>query len=337
MKKIQLNIVFFGTPEFSNIVLQKLIDSGYKPSLVITAPDKPVGRKQKIVASPVKNLAAKYDIPILQPKKLNSEFAKKLQTTRLDEPARSPRLRIVEAGRARRATYNLFIVAAYGKIIPANILKIPKYGAVNVHPSLLPLYRGPSPIQAAILSEDEKIGVTIIKMDEKMDHGPILAYRESPISNQNTYESLGNKLFKIGAELLIDILPKYVGGKIKPKKQNHKKATYTKIIKKEDGHINWSHDAAYIERQLRAFTPWPGIYTFYNNKRLKILTLTPTSPIVTPGITILGKVTKYENGIAVQTGNGLIVPQKIQLESKKLQTAQEFLRGYPEIIGSRLK
>ncbi len=215
-----------------------------------------------------------------------------------------------------------------------------------MHPSLLPLYRGPSPIQATILNGDVETGVTIMKMDEKMDHGPILAQQKLKIKNQDNYETLGNKLFETGAELLINIFPKYIKGKIKSQKQNHKKATYTKIIKREDGRIDWSHDAKYIERQLRAFTPWPGIYTLYAGKRLKILSLqvvassnndksAATGSLNAP--LVVGKVLRYKKiGFAIQTGNGLIVPQKIQLEGKKPQTAQEFLHGYPQIIDSKL-
>lgn len=320
MPKIQqLNIIFFGTPEFSAIVLQKLIDIGYKPACVVTAPDKPVGRKQELTPTPVKSLIMEHktwNIKILQPEKLDSEFANKLKPN----------------------AYDLFIVAAYGKIIPADILKIPKYGTLNIHPSLLPLYRGPSPIQAVILNGNQKTGVTIMKMDEKMDHGPIVAQRELKIKNQDTFKTLGEKLFDSGAELLIEILPDYIAGKIKPKEQNHKKATYTKIIKKEDGHIDWSKPADYIESQLRAFTPWPGIYTFFNNKRLKILDLNTKTPnIASPGEAMLGKVMKEGDNFLIQTGKGFIVPEKVQLEGKKMQTAQEFLRGYPEIIGSILK
>lgn len=309
--KNSLNIVFFGTPEFSNIVLKKLIDSPYKPSLVITAPDKIIGRKKELTPPPVKALAVKHKINVLQPNKLSAITDQLLQT--------NP---------------GLFVVAAYGKIIPQEVLDIPRNGTLNIHPSLLPLYRGPSPIQSAILSGDKKTGVTIMLMDEKMDHGPIITKHASKISADDTYEILGNRLFEISANLLIDILPSYIEGKIKPKNQKHKKATYTKMTTREDGLISWHNPANYIERKLRAFTPWPGIYTTWNKKRLKILDLSTTG---SPGDPVVaGKVVKYKDGLAVQAGNGFVVPQEVQLEGRKPQSAKEFLNGYPEIIGSTL-
>ena len=324
-----MNIVFFGTPKLSSVVLQKLIDSGYKPSLVITSPDKPVGRKKELTPSPVKILATKYHINILQPNKLSTI-----------------------TGLLRQINPDLLVVAAYGKIIPKEILDIPKYNALNIHPSLLPKYRGPSPIQSAILNGDKKTGATIMLMDEKMDHGPLITNYQSSTIHSDTYETLGNKLFKIGADLLIEILPKYLEGKTKLKKQNHKKATYTKIIKREDGLIDWNKSADYIEHQLRAFTPWPGIYTIWEDKRLKILELeiqnTPLFlryyavskkkffSIFTKFLkkTAVGQVIKTNTGFAIQSGNGFVVPKKLQLEGKNPQTAKEFLNGHPKIIGS---
>ena len=313
MKNKHLKMIFFGTPEFSNIVLQKLIDSNYKPFLVVTQPDKPTGRKKELVSSPVKILAQKNNIPVIQPKKLKNY---KLPTT----------------------NYQLGIVASYGKIIPTEILEIPKYGTLNIHPSLLPKYRGPSPIQATILNKDKKTGVTIMKMDKAMDHGPVIKSEKLKIKNEKfTYEILVKKLFKIGADLLIEILPDYLSGKIKPKEQSHVKATYTKIIKKEDGLINWNKPADHIERQLHAYTPWPGIYTFFNGKRLKVLKLEISEyTIGTPGVPIVGQVIKYDDGFAVQTGNGLAVINTVQLEGKNPQTAKEFLNGHPGIIKSTL-
>ena len=336
-----LNIVFFGTPHFAEIVLEKLIHAGYKPSLVITAPDKPVGRKKELIPSPVKILSQKENISIAQPEKLDQEF--------------------VETYNLTPSTYNLFIVAAYGKIIPQKILDIPRYGALNIHPSLLPKYRGASPIQTSILNGDKKTGVTVMLMDEKMDHGPILAQQELAVINSKSDPPAGragirNKfkipMFKItapklsdilaeqGAELLTETIPKLINKKIKPKKQNHKKATYTKIIKREDGLINWNKSADYIERQLRAFTPWPGIYTIWEDKRLKILELNTTGRSGRPVVSgsgrpvVDGQVIKYNDGFAIQTKNRIIVPSIIQLEGKNSQTAKEFLNGHPKIIGS---
>jgi len=202
---------------------------------------------------------------------------------------------------------DLIIVASYGKIIPRKILEIPKYGCLNVHPSLLPKYRGPSPIQTAILNNDKETGVTIILMDEKIDHGPILGQRELEFSIFNfQFSKLHNKLAELGVKLLIETIPKWINGKIKAKPQNHSKATYTKILKREDGKIDWSKPCREIERQIRAFNPWPGTFTFikHKNKTLRVKILE-----------------------ANVKDNKLII-KKLQPEGKKPMTFEEFQRGY---------
>jgi len=202
---------------------------------------------------------------------------------------------------------DLVVVASYGKIIPKKILQIPKYGCLNVHPSLLPRYRGPSPIQTTILNGDKKTGVTIILMDEKIDHGPILGQRELEFSIFNfQFSKLHNKLAELGAKLLIETIPKWIKGEIKTKPQNHSKATYTKILKREDGKINWSKPVQEIERQIRAFNPWPGTFTFIKHKsktlRVKIL--------------------------EADTKDNKLIIKKLQPESKRPMTFEEFQRGY---------
>ncbi|MBU2634871.1 methionyl-tRNA formyltransferase, partial [Patescibacteria group bacterium] len=200
------------------------------------------------------------------------------------------------------------IVASYGKIIPKKILEIPKYGCLNVHPSLLPKYRGPSPIQTTILNGDKKTGVTIILMDEKIDHGPIISNSKFEIRNSKlTYGELNVKLAKLGVKLLIETIPKWIRGEIKIKPQDHSKATYTKILKREDGKIDWSKSAQEIERQVRAFNPWPGTFTFikHKNKTLRI------------------KVLEAD----ISKDNKLII-KKLQPEGKKAMSFEEFKRGY---------
>jgi len=202
---------------------------------------------------------------------------------------------------------DLVIVASYGKIIPKKILQIPKYGCLNIHPSLLPKYRGPSPIQTTILKGDKKTGVTIILMDEKIDHGPILDQREFLISNKKiAYLELSQKLAELGVKLLIQTIPKWVNNEIKAKTQDRSKATYTKILKREDGKIDWSKPNQEIERQIRAFNPWPGTFTFikHKNKTLRIKVL--------------------EANIK---DNKLII-KKLQPEGKKPMSFEEFKRGY---------
>ena len=279
MQKSKVKIIFMGTPEFGAIILEKLCRANLKPVLVITAPDKPVGRKQVLTPPPVKIMAERYKIPVIQPKHI------------LDS-----RFQILGS--------DLIVVAAYGHILPKDILDIPKYGCLNVHPSLLPKYRGPSPIQYAILNGDKKTGVTIVLMDEKIDHGDIVANSKFEIRNSKiTYLELHNKLAEFGANLLVKTIPKWLKGEIKPRPQNHSKATYTKILKKQDGKIDWQKPAEETERQIRALNPWPGTYTIYNEKTLKIL--------------------------KAELSKGNLIIKEVQLEGKKPMNFEDFLRGHP--------
>jgi methionyl-tRNA formyltransferase len=270
-------IIFIGTPEFGAIILEELIKAKLAPILVITAPDKPVGRKQTITPPPVKLIAQKYNIPIIQKLEIKEKV-------------------------------DLIIVAAYGKIISKEILDIPKFGCLNVHPSLLPKYRGASPIQTAILNGDEKTGVTIMLMDEKMDHGPILASREYPMTNDQ-YPKIHNDLARLGADLLIETIPKYINKEIKAKEQDHTKATFTKIIKKEDGQADWSKTPQEIERQIRAFSPWPSTFTFVKKdaKQIRVKVL------------------------EVEIKDNKLVIKKVQPEGKNAMNYQEYLKGYPKL------
>ncbi|MEX2145350.1 MAG: methionyl-tRNA formyltransferase [Candidatus Spechtbacterales bacterium] len=302
--------VFFGTPKFSKIVLQKLIKAGFKPALVITAPDKPVGRKQKLTPSPVKVLAKKNKIPVLEPERLDNEFINKL----------------------RSDSYDFFVVAAYGKLLPPDILETPKKGALNVHPSILPRWRGASPVQHAILSGDKETGSTIMLMDDKLDHGPILAQEKLKIKKGNMAETLSDKLALHGAKLLIETIPKWIKGSLETKEQNHGLATYTKMITREDGRINWHAPAEVLKRKLMAFTPWPGLFTTWNGKRLKILSFeTSNKKSFAPG-----KVIRHSANLTIETGKGTVIIKKIQLEGEKAKSAGEFMRGHSDIIGTML-
>jgi len=304
-----------GTPEFGAIILEGLIKGGYKPILVIAAPDKPVGRKQIITPPSVKVIAQKHNIPILQPEKILDSKSQILDS----KP-------------------DLIVVAAYGEILPKEILEVPKYSCLNVHPSLLPRWRGPSPIQFSILEDDDKTGISIIKMTEKVDAGPILAQKEIKIGGKETYNTLHNKLAGLGAELLIETISKWIKGEIKEKLQDESKANYTKVLKKEDGKIDWQKSAEEIERQIRAYSPWPGTYTMANNKILKILNAdvlkqTKNGPFGIAGKTFLASNDK----IAVQTGKDFLIISELQLEGKKIISAKDFLRGHPDFIGTILQ
>jgi len=325
-----LKIVFMGTPEFGAIILEGLIKNNYKPILVVTSPDKPVGRKQILTPSPVKIIAEKNEIPVAQPERILNLKSEILNL--------NP---------------DLIVVAAYGQILPKEILEIPKYGSLNVHPSLLPKYQGASPIQAAILNGDKETGVTIFLMDEKIDHGKIVSSIKYQVSSKMTYGELSKKLADLGAELLIKTIPEWVKREIKPVPQDESKATYTKILRKEDGKIDWKKSAEEIERQIRAFESWPGTFTSLKSKILKILK-SEVSPlqILSPAkrgegeeeAKLLrpkkqsGEVFLTEDGkLAVQTGNGCLIIEKLQLEGGKQLEAKEFLKGHPDFIGKILK
>src|SRR3989338_11561265 len=218
----QIKIIIFGTPEFSVPAFKFLIENDYRIIAAVTAPDKPVGRKQMLVSPPIKILAQQNNTPVFQPSSLkkDTEFLQKFKELKPD----------------------LCVIVAYGKIIPKDYLNLPKYGFVNIHPSLLPKYRGPSPIQSAILNGETETGVSIMLVDAEMDHGPIIAKREFSISNFkfSNHDELAKELFTLGGKLLIEILPKYISGEIKPEPQDHSQATFTKMFTREDGRINWS-------------------------------------------------------------------------------------------------
>lgn len=239
-----LKFVFFGTDEFSIQVLETLKRGGFLPSLIITVPDQPKGRKLIPTPPPVKLWAEQNNIAIAQPASLKDFDLASYMTFDI-------------------ANLKFSLVASYGKIIPQSILDLPKFGTLNIHPSLLPKYRGATPLESAILSGDKKTGVTIIVLDTQMDHGPILAQKEISLSDWNPfYEELRAKLAEEGANLLTEYLPAWLDGKIKAGEQDHSSATFTKKITKEDGLINFDDQPEINFRKIRALTPWPGAYFF---------------------------------------------------------------------------
>ena len=248
-----MKYVFFGTSDFAVTILERLIQAGFIPSAIVTNPDRPVGRKHILTPPPVKRWLRdntplfKDQISVFQPIKLG-EVKKDLEDLKPD----------------------LFIVAAYGKIIPKSILEIPKHGSINVHPSLLPLHRGPTPIQTALLHGDKETGVSIMLLDEAMDHGPILKNQKSKIKNQN-YGELSKELADLGAELLIEVIPEWMDGKIVPVPQDDEKATYTRIYKGENGLLDFSKSVEELDHQIRALNPEPGTYFMKDGKRIKVL------------------------------------------------------------------
>ena len=293
---MKAKIAFFGTPEFAVSALRALQAEGYDFSLVITQPDKPVGRKQDLTPSPVKVAA----------KKLGLKVAEGLTAGELKDCS-------AEAG----------IVVAYGEIIPSGILNLFPKGCLNIHPSLLPKYRGPSPIQSAIFKGDEKIGVSIIRLDKKLDHGPVVAVVEEEIRGMNC-QQLTEKLAESGARLLIDTLPDYLAGKIKPEDQDDSRATFTKLLKREDGRIDWQKPAEEVMRQIRAYFPWPGSFTEFKGKQVKILK-------ASLGEEIEGEIGKFQNKngrLVVRCGQESVVIEELQPEGRKPMSATEFINGY---------
>lgn len=249
MQKNNLNFVFFGTPDVASLTLDILKDAGYLPSLIVTATDKPQGRKMILTAPPVKNWAIKNNVEYIQPEKISDVEIEKLRSINAD----------------------LFIVVAYGKILKEEIINMPPLGSINIHYSLLPKYRGASPVESAILNGDEVTGITIQQMEYKMDSGPILAMKEVEIGKEETTPDLKKKLIKIGGDLLVEILPKIVNKEISPISQDEDEATFCKKIKKEDGLIDPEKDN-HIDmfNKYRAYKVWPRVFYFKEDKRIII-------------------------------------------------------------------
>lgn len=318
-----MKMIFMGTPHFAVSILESLIDGKeYEIVGVITSPDKPVGRKQELTPPPVKTAAQKNSISVLQPERIkNPDFAQKIKDLNPD----------------------IIVVAAYGKIIPADILSIPKNGCVNIHASLLPKYRGPAPIQAAIIEGEKETGITIMLMDEKMDTGPTLSQRSIVLDPQETAETLHNKLSKLGADLLADTLPKYLRKEIQPQPQDDSLASYCKMITREDGKLIWNKSSKELDRQVRAFTPWPGTFAFYNiqpNKRIKITKVEVyQKEVATPDNSECpyGKIIFLPDTLLVKTGDGWLSLLEVQLEGGQLMNAKDFMNGHQNMNGIILK
>ena len=312
-------LVFFGGGDFGKVIFRKLLSSPYKPFLLITTPTKPAGRGLKIKKSEIEELAREQGISVLTPEKFNEEFAKELEKLHPD----------------------VGVIASYGKIIPGSALNILKFGVLNVHPSLLPKYRGASPIQTTILNSDIQTGTTIILTDAEIDQGPIIASEKIKMKNEKvTYKELEKQLAELGAELLIKTLPDFLAGKIKPQAQNHGEATFTKIIKKEDGHLNFQEPAEIVERKIRAFDPWPGTYTYIDSTRfLKILkagvakenTLSEQEKSLAPS-TLFSK----DNQLFVRCKEGALELFELQLGGRKPLKAVDFIRGYQRFLNKQL-
>lgn len=323
--KQKIKVIFFGSDAFSIPILEALL-ANFEVVLAVTKADQQAGRGKKQTANPLKKFAENLSRAKSRDKKLNLKIVEKIDSKNIEE------IKKVEA--------DIYVVAAFGLMIPESLLKSPKViSTINVHPSLLPNYRGPSPIESAILAGDKKTGVSIMVLDEKMDHGPIIAQEEEIIDGEyDDFISLSQRLEKRGAALLIKTLPDFIEGKIKPKSQEESKASYCKLIKKEDGKIDFKQDAVQVLRHIRAYVHWPGSFADWQekNKTIKIIEARIQNQLPEPPFTA-GMVFKTSGGKpTIVCGKQAIVIETIQIEGKKPIDSISFLNGYPDFIGSNL-
>lgn len=310
-----MRILFMGTPEFAVPSLEHLIRNQYQVVAVYTQPDKPAGRGRSLGSSPVKRVALIWNLPVEQPVSLKKkEVVARLADFRPD----------------------VIVVAAFGQILPQAVLDIPRYGCINIHPSLLPRFRGASPVAAAILAGEELTGVSIMLMESGLDTGPVLARATVSISPRDTTGSLTSKLSLIAARLLQDVLVRWSRGEIAPQPQNDTEATYSAPITKEAGKIDWHLSAVDIWRQVRALQPWPGCYTRWEGKRLEIIEAVPLPGDKTLEAGQVVALNKAEAPFGVNTGDGILGVLDVQLEGKRAMPAAEFVRGRRQLIGAIL-
>lgn len=302
---MNLRIVFMGSPVFAVPALKTLAQQ-YQIVGVVTQPDRHAGRGRTLTPPPVKCLAVELGLPFIQPQKMAQSDA--IDQLRAWQP-------------------DVIVVTAYGQILRPEVLSLPQYGCVNVHASLLPRWRGAAPIQAAILHGDVQTGITIIRMDAGVDTGPVLSQHTLPILPTDNSSILSERLAKLGGEVLIDILPAYLNGEIQPKPQDEAQATYSRMLKKEDGELDFTRTSTSLEHKVRAFQPWPGAFTTWQGQILKIIhsTAVPTSQSgknVEPGGHVI-----YQGLPAIVTGDGLLVLNELQPAGKKPMSGKAFLQG----------
>ena len=312
-----MRIVYMGTPDFAVPTLESLLQSKYDVAAVYTQPDQPAGRGRLMVPPPVKRLAVEWNVPVEQPASLRkAEEIAKLAGWQPD----------------------VIVVAAYGKILPQAVLDIPKHGCLNIHPSLLPRWRGATPIPAAILAGDDFTGVTIMQMAAGVDNGPVVVQAKVPVSPQDNTGLLTEKLSLVSARLLQDVLVRWMQGEFAPRPQDDALATYCQPLRKEEGEIDWRQPAVAIWRKVRAFNPRPGCFTWWKGKRLKVIEAMPLPEIPSPAGTVNAMMVEDLTGrtqevMVVGTASGTLALLRVQLEGKQAVSAAEFLRGQRQIAG----
>lgn len=306
------SLIFMGTPRFAVPSLTALLDAGYDVVAVVTQPDAPAGRGKALRQSPVKEAALARGLPVLQPESLKPP-------------------EVVDALRALAP--DVIVVAAYGQILRQDVLDLPPHQCVNVHASLLPRWRGASPISAAIAAGDPLTGVTIMVMEAGLDSGPILSQRDVPIQPEDTTGSLTERLAVVGAQLLVDTLPGWIDNTIAPRLQDESRVTLAGRLRKEQGKIDWSRPAAAIERHVRAMSPWPSAFTTWQGKQLKVLRAEigrTDHPTKLPN----GTVSVDRNHVCVQCGVEALRLLEVQLEGKRAMSGDDFARGHPAFDGA---
>lgn len=311
-----MRFIFFGSSKFAELILNRLLKFDMKPVLVVTTPSKPKGRKKILSPTPVYNLAKQNNIPVLTPERLeNKEFLSSFKDYNPD----------------------LVILTAYGKIIPSKLLSIPKKGVLNLHPSLLPKWRGATPIQSTILAGDNETGVTLFLMDEEIDHGPRIQDIKYKIQDTKiTYLELMEKLAILGADLIIKTVPQWLEGKIKPISQNHSLASYCHKILPKNEKINWEKSAIEIDRKVRALNPNPGVFTVTDGIIIKIIKGYSINDSSLYREKIPGQIFELENKLVVKCGKGVYVIEELKPAGKNTMNSESFLRGNKWILEIKL-
>lgn len=315
-----VRIIFMGTPDFAVPAFKALVSPlaharGYQVVAAVTQPDRPSGRGKRLTPSPVKVEAERAGVSVLQPESLKEPQA-------------------VAALAALRP--DLIVVAAFGQILRPDVLNLPPHGCLNIHASLLPRWRGAAPVAAALLAGDRETGVSLMRMDEGLDTGPVIARRAVPITASHTTASLTAELAQVGAELLLETLPAWLAGQIEPEPQLEEQATLAPRLRKEAGAIDWQRPALEIERQVRAFEPWPGAFTRGPRGLLKILTVRTAPEVAGRAPKPPGTIFEYQRGVYVSTGDGAVQLVTVQPAGKKAMPAEAMVRGQPELIGTLL-
>ncbi len=324
-----MKIVFMGTPDFAVGALEALIEEGYEITAVVTQPDKPKGRSKELQAPPVKECALRYHIPVLQPRRIKTPEA-------IEELKQYPA--------------DVYIVAAFGQILSREILDIPKFGCLNIHASLLPKYRGASPIQHVIIDGEQETGVTIQQMNEGIDTGDMLYKKKIAISKEDTFETLHDKLTVLGGEAITEALPLIEAGKIIPEKQKDEEASHVTLIEKSMGKLDFTKAAVVLDRLIRGMNPWPSAYTFYKGKQMKVWKAEPIAlveeaasvPVKVSGEIAVGNsrageiIAVTRDYIDVATGDGVLRIYELQLEGKKRMSTHDFLLGVKVQRGEKL-